>query len=389
MPPRDPDRRSLLRNSAYIMLTAGANSALGYAFWLVIARSYEAREVGVASALIAAMTVVAALANLGTSTALVQRLPGRASAADWSRTLTASIATATVAGLAFALLAATLVVPAVDPSLADVDSDAGHLLLFTIGVPLWSLSVVSDFLFVAERRSQNMFARNLVFALSLVAGYAVLLPGLRHRYRPALAGIAAEVRAMATSFAGNYFVSLGFLLTTFLLPVLVVARLSASENAYFYVTWLLGGAFFTVTTAVGSALFAEGSHDAAGLGEQTRQAARITAVLLTPLMLAFLIGAEPILGVFGDDYADNGRTLLLLLTAAAPPDAVTGIYIARVRATGRLRFPAALSMGMAALTLVGAWVLLPEHGLEGAGLAFLGAQLLGTLACAVHWARER
>src|SRR5918911_4109158 len=163
MPPRDPDRRSLLRNSAYIMLTAGANSALGYAFWLVIARSYEAREVGVASALIAAMTVVAALANLGTSTALVQRLPGRASAADWSRTLTASIATATVAGLAFALLAATLVVPAVDPSLADVDSDAGHLLLFTIGVPLWSLSVVSDFLFVAERRSQNMFARNLVF----------------------------------------------------------------------------------------------------------------------------------------------------------------------------------------------------------------------------------
>ena len=125
---------------------------------------------------------------------------------------------------------------------------------------VWSLSVVSDYLFVAERRTENMFARNLVFgvaklaivvalvlagdggafgvfvawvagcALSLVVAYGVLMPRLARRYRPAFAGVAGEVREMAVSFAGNYFITLGYLLTTFLLPLIVVVRLSTGGH---------------------------------------------------------------------------------------------------------------------------------------------------------------
>lgn len=410
---------SLLRNSVYIMLTTGVNSALGYLFWLVVARTYEAEEVGVAGALIAAMTVVAALADLGTSTALIQRLPGRRTAADWSRTLTASVAAATVAGLAIAAVTAVAVIPNLSDDLSVVDSSPAYLVLFVVGVPLWSLSVVSDFLFVAERRTENMFARNLVFgvaklaivaalaiggddsalgvfaawvagcALSLGAGYALLLPRLRHRYHPALAGVARETRAMATSFAGNYFITLGYLLTQFLVPLVVVIRLSAEDNAYFYVAWLLGGAFFVVTTSVGSALFAEGSHDPRSLAQQTGSAVRITAALTLPLMALFLAAGGPILELFGPEYADNGRTLLLVLTAAAVPDAVTGLYLARVRAEGRLAFPAWVSMGMAAIAVGGAWLLLPSMDLEGAGVAFLAAHCLGSLVCAVDALRVR
>ena len=406
---------SLLRNAVYIMLTTGVNSGLGYVFWLVVARSYDADEVGIASALIAAMTVVAAVADLGTSTALIQRLPSRRSDAEWARTVTASIATATVAGIAIAVVAAVAIVPSLSDSLSVVDSDAPNLLLFVGGVAVWSLSVVSDYLFVAERRSQHMFTRNLVFglaklaivvalvlsgddgatgvfaawvvgcALSLAVAYALLMPRLGRHYRPAFAGVAGEVRAMATSFAGNYFITLGYLLTTFLLPLIVVVRLSPAENAYFYVAWLLGGAFFTVTASVGSALFAEGSHDPAALGRQTRSAVRISAALLAPLMLVFLLGAKTILGLFGDAYADNGAMLLLLLTASAIPDAITGLYLARVRAEGRLAFPAAASMAMAAVTVVGSWFLLPELDLAGAGWAFIAAHVAGSVACFVDW----
>lgn len=413
------ERRSLLRNALYIMLTTGVNSALGYLFWLVIARTYDAHEVGVASALIAAMTVVAALADLGTSTALIQRLPSRRAAADWSRTLTASLATATAAGIAFALVAALAILPALSPSLSVVDSDATYLLLFVGGVVIWSLSTVSDYLFIAERRTGNMLVRNMVFgvaklalvavlalaggtdareifaawvigcALSLTVGYGLLLPRLGRRYRPALAGVAGEVRAMATSFAGNYFITLGFLLTTFLLPLLVLVRLSAEQTAYFYVAWLLGGAFFTVTASVGSALFAEGSHDRRALSQQTRLAVKISAALLTPLMLVFFVAAGPILGLFGPGYEENGKTLLILLAACAVPDAITGLYIARVRAEGRLVFPAVASMAIAALTLVGAWLLLPSMDLAGAGVAFIAAHVIGSVACLVDARRSR
>lgn len=404
---------SLLRNAVYIMLTTGVNSGLGYVFWLVVARSYAAEDVGIASALIAAMTVVSAVADLGTSTALIQRLPTRRSDADWSRTLSASLVTGVVAGLAIAFVAAAAIVPAVSDSLTVVDEDARHLLLFVGGVLIWSVSAVSDYLFVAERRTQHMFTRNLVFgvaklaivaaiaasgdesatgifaawvagcAVSLAVAYAVLLPRLPRRYRPSLAGVGGEVRAMAGMYAGNYFITLGFLLTTFVLPLLVVARLSAADTAYFYVAWLLGGAFFTVSASVGSALFAEGTNEPGELRRQTRSAVRISAALLTPLMLVFLVGADPILGLFGEEYADNGTTLLLLLTAAALPDAITGLYIARVRAEGRLVFPAALSMGMAAATLVGAWFLLPSMELAGCGVAFVAAHVAGSFACLV------
>jgi O-antigen/teichoic acid export membrane protein len=406
------ERRSLLRNAVFIMLTTGVNSALGYLFWLVVANSYSATAVGVAGALIAAMTVVAAIADLGTSTALIQRLPARRTDADWSLTLTASLATATLAGIAIAVVAATLIVPELSPSLEVLDSDAAHLGLFVAGVAIWSLSVVSDYLFIAERRTENMFTRNLVFgvaklaivvalvaggddgplgifaswvvgcAISLAAGYA-LLPRLARRYRPALAGIGREVREMAVSFAGNYFITLGYLLTTFLLPLVVVVRLSAEQNAYFYVAWLLGGAFFTVTSAVGSALFAEGSHDRGDLARQTRSAIKISAALLVPLMLLFFLAGKPVLSLFGGDYADEGHTLLLLLTASAVPDAITGLYLARVRAEGRLAFPAATSMAMAAITLVGAWLLLPSMDLAGAGVAFIAAHVIGSVACLV------
>lgn len=402
---------SLLRNSVYIMLTTGVTSGLGYVFWVVVARSYDAEEVGVASALIAAMTVVAAIADLGTSRALVQRLPSRRSGADWSRTLTASLVTAVVAGLAIGLVAAVVIVPALSDDLSVVDAGPGHVLVFVGGVVLWSMSVVADFLFVAERRSENMFVRNLVFgvakllivvalvlagddsafgvlvawvagcALSLAVVYGVLMPRLSHRYRPALAGIAREVRAMAGAFAGNYFITLGYLLTTFLLPLIVVVRLSPEDTAYFYVAWLLGGAFFTVTSSVGSALFAEGAHDPEALDRQTRSAVRISAVLLVPLMIVFFAGADLVLGLFGEEYADNGKTLLLLLTASAVPDAITGLYIARERAVGRLTFPSSASMGMAIATLVGSWFLLPSMELAGAGVAFVAAQVAGCVAC--------
>ncbi|HEX8075834.1 MAG TPA: lipopolysaccharide biosynthesis protein [Thermoleophilaceae bacterium] len=410
--------RSLLRNSAYIMATTGINSALGYVFWIVVARTYATDEVGVASALIAAMSLLAAIANLGTSAALVQRLPTRRADADWSRTTTASLATGTVAGLAFGLVGA-LVLPELSSHLDAVGSQAAYALLFTVGVALWSLSVTSDYLFIAERRTENMFVRNLVFglaklaavvaiaqagdesalgifgswiagcALALTVAFVVLVPRLGRRYRPTLSGVGSEIRGMGTSYAGNYVISIGNQLGVFLLPVLVVSRLSATDNAYFYVAWVLGGAFFVISSAIGSALFAEGANDPPTLDQQSRSSVRITAALLGPMMLFFFVAAGWLLGLFGQAYADHAQTLLILLTASAVPDAITNLYVARLRAQGRLAFPAAMTMGMAAITVTTAWILLPPMGLAGAGVAWLAGQCTGSVACLADALRGR
>ena len=167
-------RQSLLRNSVWIMLTTAVNSLLGYAFWLVVARMYRPSEVGLAGALIATMSLLAAIMNLGTSAALVQRLPTLRSDSEWSRTLTASTVTATAGGFVLAVLAAVVVVPAVTSRLDVISSSVLHTAIFVSGVVLWSLSVVADYLFIAERRAENMFLRNLVFGLAKLAAVVVV-----------------------------------------------------------------------------------------------------------------------------------------------------------------------------------------------------------------------
>ncbi len=412
-------QHSLLRNSGFIMLTDGVNSGLGYVFWLVVARFYRADQVGVAAALIASMTFIAALANLGTSAALIQQLPRAQDEAEWSRTISTGIATGALAGFIIALLAELLILPEVSPSLAVTGTSALYALLFAAGVALCSVTMISDYLFIAERRSENMTARNFSFgvlkltlvaavpllaaasalsifgswvagyALSLVLAYVLLLPRLRYRFRFSPRGTLRTLRCMVRSYLGNYLTTLGNVIPFALLPVLVIARLSDAQNAYFYVTWLLGGAFFTISGSVGSALFAEGAHDLERVEALGRSAVKVTAALLLPMMLLFFIAGDTLLSVFGSNYSVYGGTLLIVLTASAVPDAITNLYIAKLRAQNQLGFPAATNMVMAAITLGGAWLLLRPLGIVGAGVAWIAAETAGSLAVLIHIAGRR
>ena len=83
-------------------------------------------------------------------------------------------------------------------------------------------------------------------------------PGFRLRLRGNAAG--AALRAAAARRAATL-ITLGNALPLYLLPVIVVTRLSATANAYFYITWMVGGIFFMISSAVGSSLFAEGSNE--------------------------------------------------------------------------------------------------------------------------------
>jgi O-antigen/teichoic acid export membrane protein len=222
-----------------------------------------------------------------------------------------------------------------------------------------------------------------------VLAYVLLMPRLRYRFRFSPRGTLSALRSMVRSYVGNYLTTLGNVIPFALLPVFVIARLSDAENAYFYVTWLLGGAFFTISSAVGSALFAEGAHDLERVDALGRSAVKITAALLLPMMLLFFIAGDVLLSLFGSNYSSHGGTLLIVLTASAIPDAITNLYIAKLRAQGRLTFPAATNMAMAAITLGGAWLLLRPLGIAGAGVAWIAAQSAGSIVVLVHMAGRR
>jgi O-antigen/teichoic acid export membrane protein len=408
---------TLLRNSLYIMSSTFATAVIGYLFWIVAAHLYSTHDVGLASALIAVMTLASMLANFGIGPTLVQTLPRRESGFAYSLTLNAGLVTGTLTSLLVGSMM-IVILPNFSQQFAIVGHQAAYAISFVACVALWTISTLLDQTFVAERAAGKMLVRNVAFALlklllmvllvqmgalgifsssALALAIAVmgagflLVPRLGRAYCLALRGIWGQMRSMLSSFVGHHFISLGYTTPMYLLPVFVAARLSLTDTAYFYTTWMLGSILFMVSPAVAASLFAEGSHKAGGLLHKARASAVIIGTLLGPVMLVFLVGGRYILALFGPRYAQHGLLLLTILTVSAIPDAITNIYVSVLRVQKQLRWAALFNLGMGALVLACAWIVLPMLGIAGAGFAWLIAQIIGSLVVAAHgtWAYFR
>lgn len=404
---------SLLRNSIYQMTTSAVVGASGYVYWTVAAHMYSAHDVGLASALVAAMILASLLSNLGIGNTLILELPRRQAGYSWSLAVNAGLITGSIAGLLAGGLAATGL-PLVSREFSVLGHQIGYVMALIVGVPIWTLATILDLIFIAERAAGNELVRNTTFAVlrilllglslliihdtvlviffswilatgaSLVGGVLLLIPRLGRTYCLATRGIVDEIHGMWSRMAGNHLTALGAYMPIYLLPVLVTVRLSANDNAYFYMTWMFGSIFFMVSPAVAHALLAEGSHAPASILRKARSSVLIIGVLIGPAILLVLLAGHLILSLVGPSYAVRGFPLLLILVLSAVPDAITNIYISVLRVQRRLGHAALLNVGMALLTLILAWILLPIHGIVGAGWAWLIAQTAGSLVVGAH-----
>lgn len=406
---------SLARNSILIMATTVLTSGLGAVYWVLAARLYPAEAVGLAAALLSAMALAASLSTLGIQATLVHRLPGRPSGPAWSATVFAAIGGAGVAALVGAVIL-VLVLPQLGTEFSVVAVDPRYSVLLILGVAITTVAIVIDYAFVAERSSERMVVRNGVFslvkvplllgagasALGIVASWVgaaliglavslMLLAALRRGSGRASRGaVVRELRAMVPVLPAQHAITVTASLPMFVLPLLVAGEISATENARFYTTWMVGSIFFIVSPAISWSLFAEGRRSDADLSRLGRRAAALNALLLGPLIVVFLLGGQYFLALFGAGYADHETELLLaILVLSAIPDAVTNIFVAMMRARATLWPAVALNASMAGGAIVLAVLLLPPFGIVGAGVAWLVAQVAGTVFVVVYALRRR
>jgi O-antigen/teichoic acid export membrane protein len=391
----------MLRATMFNVASAVVTSLLGFLYWTIAARVTTTEAVGYTAAVMSLTTGVSLLTGLGVNSLIVERLPGLERTTAWATFvttwlwLTAGVTAVVGAVVGFGVKARTRGL--VSPVLV--------LVVVAVGATALVIVMIVDRVFLAARRTDlALVLDTTVSGAKVLSLGAVLLPGatvavmligwltalavacavacLLLLPRLGLGRIGRPARALLARrdlFAvfGHHLTSVGGLMTPYLLPPLVVYRLDASSNAYFYASWMLGSVFLIVSPAIAASLFAEGARDVATIGVRTRRAFRILAVLL-PLPIAVgVLGGRWVLLVFGPDYAHRGYVLLAVLAIAAVPDAVTNVAVAVLRVTGRLRYAAMLNVAMGAVALVGAWVLLPRWGIIGAGVSWLTSQLLG------------
>lgn len=397
-------RNSLYANSVYLMLSSAVRAGLGFGFWIAVARLYRASDVGLAAGLISAASLLALLATLGLDYGLIRFLAG---SGDKARRLLNSVFT--LSGLLGLAAAAIFIagIPIWSPALNLARQHPAYIVGFIGLVPALAIMTMVNGGFVGSRRSSLVLLcgslsgiLRLVFALGLVVlfgtfgifaswGLAVgvalvlsillILPRLYAGYRPIPVFNGSGMKEVVRYSFLNYLTLLFWSAPLYLLPLIVVNRLGAEANAYFFIAMSMAGLVWAIPVSVSLSLLAEGSHDEGQLQLNLQRSAWITGVLLVPAILLIWVLGDKLLLAFGTAYSQEATEVLRILGLAAIPVAINSLYLGVRRVQKRLKGPIGLTWSIALITIVSSLFMLPSMGILGAGIALLGANGAGAL----------
>lgn len=387
--------RALLANAGSMVATAVVTSLLGAAFWWVAAHYFSQASVGIAGAAISAMTLLGFLATVGLGTLLMGELPrldsGHRSAINAALLATASIGA--VLGLAFALIA-PLASSSFDP-LAETWISA---LAFALGVALTASTFVLDQALIGLLRGGLQLSRNVVFA---VVKLVALIPvaalvadaGSQWIYGTWTAGIALSLVVMVRFYrhrdggslgpdfsllkqtrayaAAHHAVNVALRTPELVLPTVVVALLSASANASFYIAYMITSFMFFVPLSLSTVLYAVGSGEPRRLSQRLRLTVSTSLGFGVASNLALLALGAPILELFGSSYASEAATPLHILALDIFPSTILTHYVALRRIERRLPTALPLIWGGALLQVGGGTLGALVDGLVGVALGWL------------------
>ena len=100
------------------------------------------------------------------------------------------------------------------------------------------------------------------------------------------------------------------------------------------------------------------------------------ALVTIPGAIVLALGAPFILRIYGSAYAANASTLLGILGTATVPTSVLIIAFALDRVEQRVGRAALSQLALAVLVVAGALLLMRKDGIDGVGLAWLGASVV-------------
>lgn len=410
--------RGLMANSFALLAATHISALLGYVFWMLCARSLNAGVIGVANTVISAMTLVSIVVVSGFLPLLTRLLPGADPEERSGLCSTAFLFSAFGAG-SVGVVSALLM-----PQRLQDEVGIGWLtVLLGAGAICTALLMVVNAALLGVRRAELSLLGGVVGSVCRLAAVAVVVT-----FGVAAVGIGGSgshtilviwvvsllitlvlsvwllatatpnfrfdphkiwFDRMRSSLGWEYVATLAIRSPILAIPILAAAHFPPAQIGYLAVVVMIQSAFLAVASSVSNSLLADCADDPKRLQAQAIRASRLIALLLlVPVMVTCLLAKE-ILGIFGPGYA-NASPLLILLLLSTFPDAVINVAIAILRVQGRLAVVAVVTTAGAAVSIVGAWLLMPHFGVFAAGLAVTVSQVIvaGVFA-AVGFRRRR
>ena len=393
----------ILVNAGSLVGTTAVTSVLGFVYWWLAARQFPPEAVGFASAAISAMTLLGTFAMLGLGTLLLGELPrqrGR-EASLISAALILVGAVGGLLGLAFAVGASH-----VSTGFQSLGASIENSALFALGVSLTAIILVLDEALIGLFRGELQLWRNALFAvvklaallaaslwlshvvgltiyatwaignicsLAALAGYAFVKKGRAGRNYFPQWGL---LRKLGLSALKHHILNLTLQAPALILPVLVTVLLSATINAWFYVSWNLSSIANIFSVALTMTLYAASSAQPSTLAHKMRLTLSLAFAASVVANGVLLFGTRQTLGLFGPSYAEHATWSLRILSLESFPFIIKNHYIAISRIQGRVAHAAQFTILTGLLELGGATLGAFLGGLTGLSVGWFGAMCI-------------
>jgi len=400
---------SIYANTSYLLSSWILLSGFGFIFWTICTNLYSDEQVGIATALLAALNLITSLSLMGFELSIIRVLPDHP---DKSTLLNVCFSTASLFGVFFSFIF-VLLLPYFAGDLSVVNSSFFYQALFFLFV----IIALGDYLvtntFVAYRKSDFVLRKNLIFSIfklvfpfvlisfgaygvfsawmlslgiALVYSMVVLTRQFSHNFKPQL-GI-DPLRGMIKYSFGNYLSSFAEGFPIMVLPILIVNVYSPEEGAYYYIAMMIATFLFTVSASATQSLFAEASNSDKAMIDLIGKVFRFLVILLVPGITAIILLGPFILSIFGPEYSTEATGLLRILAVSS----ILFSFNAVARTIFRIHYRTVVLtvvsfLGAASIIFLS--YALRDFGLNGVGIAWLLGEAVSLLAYSFLIFRDR
>lgn len=391
---------TLVMNALYLMISTFILGVSGFVFWVFVAKAYDTEAVGLATTLLSVSGLLSLLGLAGFETTFVRFLPSSHRKNDYINTGLI----VTMLGSASLALFLGFVLPIASPNLSIL-SNPGVLAAFVFFTVVTALNTLTNAVFLAFKQAQYILVINTMFsvlkvtlpllainggavAIFIIAGTAQLfglilsILWMQRKFGYTFSPVfhADTLRVVRKFSSSVYFSNTLSLLPSTLLPLVVLHHGGTKNAAYYYMAFTIANMLYVVVYASMQSVLAEGSHNTESLRTHVITAAKLIMILLLPAILAAALLSEPLLAVFGAEYAQEATVLLQLLALSALPVAAYAALTTIFKVTKKLS-PIIYMNAASALVILG----LSNWWLSGLGLEAVGwAWIVGnTLACGI------
>ena len=391
---RRPSVGSLMQNAVALIISGGGSAVVGVVFWGVAAHVGSTAVVGRTTAEIAAMTLLASLAQLSFGSSFERFLPiaGERTRSFVTRAYATCVSLALIIAIAYVSMG--LGERFISPSFV-------WRALFVVAVVLWTIFALQDSVLVGLRATRWVPVENILYGLVklailptfimlsaregifiawmtpvvvmviLVNWYLFVKRIPEHESLNPPSESLPSMRELVVLTGAQYASLLIGVLSSSVVILIVIQRLGAVANAYYYMPAQISSGVGLFLVSIDRSFLVEASSEPQNLRHHARVTLRAGIVVLVPSVVIGVIFAPEMLRIFGATYATHGTTLLRMLLLALPGSAITWFYASFAWIDRRVLWMVVRELVSTAVYFILIFTLIGHFGILAIGIASL------------------